>query len=80
MTAEVMSSYDPEVTLLASTGEELVALLELVAAGQPLDGVHLRLHLCGDTLEFPTGVSEAQLQRLVDYAPLLDWRGCERMN
>jgi hypothetical protein len=80
MTAEVMSSYDPEVTLLASTGEELVALQELVAAGQPLDGVHLRLHLCGSTLIFPTGVSEAQLRRLIDYADVLDWSGMERSN
>lgn len=76
----VLSDYHPEVTVVAYSRDDLCDIADLVAAGQPLDGVHLQLHLRGSTLIFPTGVSEAQLRRLVDYADVLDWSGMERSN
>lgn len=75
-----MHSFDSEVTVVAYSRDDLCDIADLVAAGQPLDGVHLQLHLRGSTLIFPTGVSEAQLRRLIDYADVLDWSGTERSN
>jgi len=80
VTAFAMGEYHPEVTIVAFSRDDLCDIADLVAAGQPLDGVHLQLHLRGSTLIFPTGVSEAQLRRLVDYASVLDWSGMERSN
>lgn len=65
-------ALSPDVTLAAYTRDDLLALADL-----PVEfaKVHLQLHLRGATLDFPDGLSDIQLRRLVDYSSVLDWHG-----
>lgn len=64
--------FSPDVVLAAYTRDDLLALADLPAE---LSKAHLQLHLRGATLDFPEGLSEVQVRRLVEYSTVLDWHG-----
>lgn len=72
MTATRLPDFEVNVTLVAYTRDELE---DLASLADELEGVPLQLHLRGATLDFPQGLDERQIQRLVDYASVLDWQG-----